>query len=109
VSRIEPGSKVSVAGLKPYEIITHVNDEPVADVGAFKKLITGQQELRLSVKRMTRSRIVKLRLDKPIAAEAAGEGDTGEAGKDEATGESGEDSPGANDEANEEAAPAPQE
>jgi hypothetical protein len=35
VSKIEPGSRASVGGLKPYEIITHVNDRPIANVKAF--------------------------------------------------------------------------
>jgi C-terminal processing protease CtpA/Prc len=66
VSKIEPGSKASVAGLKPYEIITHVNDAPVSDVAAFENLIAGQDELALTVKRMTKGRMVKITM--PSAA-----------------------------------------
>ena len=63
VSKIELGSKASVAGLKPYEVITAVNDKPVKTAKEFGKLIAGQKELRLSVKRWTRGRIVKIKLD----------------------------------------------
>ncbi len=62
VSKIESGSKASVGGIKPFEIITHVNDSPVANVGDFEKLIADQEELRLSVQRMTRTRLVKIKM-----------------------------------------------
>jgi S1-C subfamily serine protease len=62
VSKIEPGSKAAVSGIKPYEIITHVNDQPVGNVKDFEKLIAGQGELRLSVKRMTKGRVVKIKM-----------------------------------------------
>jgi len=55
VAKIEPGSRASVAGLKPFELITHVNNEAVPDVATFEKLVTtAKTELRLNVKRMTR-------------------------------------------------------
>ena len=62
-SKIEPGSKASVSGLKPYELITHVNNAPVRNVKDFERLIAGQDELRLEVKRMTRGRVVKIKMD----------------------------------------------
>jgi hypothetical protein len=62
VSRVEPGGKASVAGVKPYEIITHVNDKPVMNVKDFEAATAKQDELRLSVKRMTRGRVVKIRM-----------------------------------------------
>ncbi len=67
VSKIEPGSKASVAGVKPFEIITHVNEKPVMTVGDFEKCVTDAGELRLSVKRMTKGRVVKINM-KPAAA-----------------------------------------
>jgi hypothetical protein len=64
VSKIEPGSKASVAGLKPFEIITHVNDQPVTDSREFDKLTSGgEKELRLEVKRMTKGRVAIVRMD----------------------------------------------
>ena len=74
VSKIEPGSKASVAGVKPYEIITHVNDKPMMNVVDFEQAVgqpgavqeAGQPgELRLSVKRMTQGRVVKINLATP--------------------------------------------
>jgi predicted metalloprotease with PDZ domain len=61
VSRIEPGGKASVAGLKPFEIVLQVNGTPVPDVEAFAAAVGDATELRLQVKRMARTRIVKIR------------------------------------------------
>jgi serine protease Do len=65
VSMIEPGSKASVAGLKPYEIITQINDKPIADVKAFQAALKAGGELKLAVKRFTEGRVVKLQLSLP--------------------------------------------
>jgi serine protease Do len=66
ISKIEPGSKASVAGLRPYEIITHVNDEPVMNVKDFETLTNQSGELRFEVKRWTRGRVVKAVVDAPV-------------------------------------------
>jgi hypothetical protein len=68
VSKIEPGSKAAVAGMKPFEVITHVNDAPIRDVKEFEKLIADQTELRLAVKRLTTGRIVKIKMTGPTSA-----------------------------------------
>jgi len=60
VSKIEPGSKSAVAGIRPYELITHVNDEPVSTIQDLERLIQNQKELKLSVKRKTIGRIVNI-------------------------------------------------
>jgi hypothetical protein len=60
VSKIEPGSKASVAGLKPFEIINQVNAKPVGNVKDFEKLIIDKAELTLGVSRMAISRTVKI-------------------------------------------------
>lgn len=65
ISKVEPGSKAYVSGLRPYEIISHVNDKPVKDAKEFAGLIKGHAELRLSVKRMMRGRVVKIKMDAP--------------------------------------------
>ena len=61
ISKLDPGSKASVAGLKPYEVVTHVNDQPVANVKDFERLVKGGGELKLSIKRMAKGRIVTVR------------------------------------------------
>ena len=68
VSKIEPGSRASVAGIKPFEIVTHVNDKPIADVKDFDKAMPKEGEVRLSVKRMNQGREVKINLSAPAPA-----------------------------------------
>jgi len=75
ISKIEPGSLASVAGLKPHEVITTVNDQRVYSVQDFEDLVAGQAELRLHVMRMTTGRNVKISLpvedaDKPLDPES---------------------------------------
>ncbi len=60
VSRLTPGSKASTAGLKPFELITHVNDAPVHSAAEFGRKVEQGGEFRLSVRRMTKERIVTL-------------------------------------------------
>jgi len=61
VSNVKPGSKASVAGIKPYEIVLQVNGAAVASVKDFEKLCDKQEELRFAVKRMTKERQVKIK------------------------------------------------
>jgi hypothetical protein len=70
-SKIEPGSKASVAKIKPYEIITHINEKPVKTVKDFEKLVAEGGELRLSVKRMTKGRVVKIKMDSSATTKPA--------------------------------------
>ncbi|MBN1967684.1 MAG: PDZ domain-containing protein [Anaerolineae bacterium] len=85
VAKIEPGSRASVAGLKPYEIVTHVNGEPVADAAAFEQQASAASgELRLNVKRMAKARIVKIKPAASQSSETATEDGADDAGVDEA-------------------------
>ncbi len=68
-SKVEPGSKASIAGVKPYEIITHVNDTPIHTADDFESAVAAGGELRLDVRRMTRGRIVKVQLSAPETGE----------------------------------------
>jgi S1-C subfamily serine protease len=63
VSKVEPGSKASVSGIKPYEIVTQVNDVPIQSVKEFETLIQDKEELRLSVLRMTLERQVRVKME----------------------------------------------
>jgi hypothetical protein len=65
ISRIEGGQPAAVAGLKPYEIITQVNDQPLHDVQAFEKMAGASPELRFVVSRMGRERVVKIEGPQP--------------------------------------------
>ncbi len=62
ISNLEAGSKGSVAGLKPYEIILAVNEKAVHNVKEFEAAVTGADELRLNVLRRNKTRIVKMSL-----------------------------------------------
>lgn len=63
IAKVERGSKASVAGLKPFETIRSINDQPVMDVKDFERLISHGGELKIAVKRMTQGRTVKIKLD----------------------------------------------
>jgi serine protease Do len=81
VSKIEPGGKVSVAGIKPFELITHVDEKPVMNSKEFEAAVKAAKgEIRLSVKRMNNGRVVKIKLGeegvdepKPAAEKPAAE------------------------------------
>jgi serine protease Do len=62
VSKVEPGGRAGVAGVRPYELITHVNDQPVSNVKEFESLAAAGGELKLSIKRMAKGRIVTVKL-----------------------------------------------
>jgi serine protease Do len=61
VSKVEPGGRAGVAGVRPYELVTHVNDQPVNTVKDFETLAAASGELRLSMKRMAKGRIVTVK------------------------------------------------
>lgn len=62
LSKVEKGERGAIAGLKPFELITAVDDAPVKSVADVEKAIAAGGEFRLSVKRMTTGRIVKLKV-----------------------------------------------
>jgi hypothetical protein len=66
IAEIKKGSKASVAGLKPCEIITAVDSKPVKNVTEFKDALAAGGEVKLTVKRMFQTRVVKISL--PAAA-----------------------------------------
>ena len=72
VSDIVAGSKASVAGLKPCEVITAVNGQGAKSVEDFKKSFAAGGDIALTVKRMSRSRVVKISLPRPAREEAKG-------------------------------------
>jgi S1-C subfamily serine protease len=62
ISEIEPGSKSAVAGLKPYEIITHIDGIEILTAAQFEDSLRKKGEIKLSVQRLAESRIVQLTL-----------------------------------------------
>jgi len=65
VTGLEKGSKASISGLRPYEIILSVDGASVHDAAGFGELIAIPGEHRLSVQRMTQRRIVTLEVETP--------------------------------------------
>lgn len=98
ISDIATGSKASVAGLKPCEIITQVNMVPVRDVSQFEDAVKEGGELSLTVKRMADSRVAQLYVTPSLSQEAADEEPSDEnapaESAEEPAGESAEEAPG---------------
>lgn len=61
VARLEAGMPAAIAGIKPFELVTHVNDQPVRNAMDLKKLTEGKKEVRLMVRRLSRERIVPIK------------------------------------------------
>lgn len=61
VQAIEPGSAAAYAGLRPGDVISSVNRQPVENVGAFNKAVKGERELLLLVRRRGGSLYLVLR------------------------------------------------
>ncbi|MCZ6698727.1 MAG: PDZ domain-containing protein [Planctomycetota bacterium] len=61
VSKIEPGSKAAVASIEEQEIISHVNNVPIENVGEFEKLIDQVGDLKLMIRQMTQRRLVRIK------------------------------------------------
>jgi S1-C subfamily serine protease len=98
VADIKPGSRVSVAGLKPCEMITAVNAAPIQDVQQFREALAPGGEMSLTIQRMFESRVIQL------LVESSGEGEA-EAAEEEAaeeeTAPAAEEAPSAEGEATE--------
>lgn len=63
ISKLEQGSKASIAGLKPYEIVIAVDDQPIHTVDDFASAVAIEGSHLLAVKRMTEGRTVKLKTE----------------------------------------------
>lgn len=58
VAKVEAGGAAAVAGLKPYELITTINEQAVGSVADFEKATATGGVLRVGVRRMNQSRVV---------------------------------------------------
>lgn len=61
ISDVSAGRAGSVAGLRPFEIITAVNDQVVNNVQEFAQAVSGQSEIRLAVRRLGVNRVVTIK------------------------------------------------
>ena len=61
IAEVAAGSPASTAGLRPFEIITAVNDKPVHSAAEFKSLVASLPEVRLTVRRLAMERIVPVK------------------------------------------------
>ncbi|MDF9831923.1 hypothetical protein M2103_000127 [Ereboglobus sp. PH5-5] len=69
VSRVIAGSRASVAGLKPYDLIIEVDEQPVSTPGAFAELVRQKSgKSRLLLRRMSQTRIVTIEIDNTAPA-----------------------------------------
>ena len=62
VTKCKNGSPAAIAGLRPFERVTKVDDEPVADARAFLEATKGRETLTLTVRRLTATRVVRVSL-----------------------------------------------
>jgi hypothetical protein len=60
ISALEPGKRGSVAGLRPFEIITDVDGAPVTGAAQFGSLLEGKDSVKLAVRRANMDRVVQL-------------------------------------------------
>ena len=62
VVKIKGGGPAAVAGLKPLELITQVNGEDVKDAKDFLAKVKDKKDLTFSVRRLTATRVVPIKL-----------------------------------------------
>jgi len=65
VSKIEKGSPAAIAGIKPYELIVAIDNQPIHTIKDFSNALAASNDLQLSIKRMHVGRIVKLHITQP--------------------------------------------
>ncbi len=62
VCKVQPGNPAAVAGLKPLELVTHVDNVPVKDLKSFGDLVRGKREFSLSLRRLETTRVIRITL-----------------------------------------------
>ena len=60
VTKCKHGSPAAIAGLRPYELVTKLDGEPVADARGFLEKAKGRDSFTLTVRRLTETRIVRI-------------------------------------------------
>ncbi|MCL1856568.1 MAG: PDZ domain-containing protein [Kiritimatiellaeota bacterium] len=64
VVAVKAGSPAAISGIKPYELITHIDDTPLAAAADLDALLADKAAARLTVRRLNRDRIVSLAIAK---------------------------------------------
>ena len=77
VTKCKHGSPAAVAGLRPYELVTKVDGEPVADARSFLETVKGRDSFTLTVRRLTATRVVRISRKAAAPAEAGPDPDAG--------------------------------
>lgn len=62
ISKMQEGSPAAVAGLRPFEVITEVDGQPVTSAVRFAELIKEKKNLSFMVRRLDKTRIVRMQL-----------------------------------------------
>ena len=60
VVKVQPGNPAAIAGLRPLEIITHVNNEPVVSAKDFARKVKDRKVLTFAVRRLAATRVVRI-------------------------------------------------
>ena len=63
ITKMQEGSPSAVAGLRPFEVISSVNGEPVTNAIRFAELIKEKKDLTFSIRRLDVTRIVRIQLN----------------------------------------------
>jgi len=75
ISKIEEGSKAAIGGVRPFELITKIDDQPMDSIEKFKKLMTllakdeTKEKARFTLERMGKSRFADVELRKTAGGE----------------------------------------
>ena len=65
IVKVQPGNPAAIGGLRPLEIITHVNNEPVTGAKDFARKVKGKKDLTFAVRRLAATRVVRIDLKQP--------------------------------------------
>ena len=78
MTKCKHGSPAAIAGLRPYELVTKLDGEPIADARGFLEMAKGRDSFTLTVRRLTETRIVRISRKAAAPAGDAPEAETTE-------------------------------
>lgn len=62
IVKVQPGNPAAIGGLRPLEIITHVNNEPVSSAKDFARKVKDKKDLTFAVRRLAATRVVRIEM-----------------------------------------------